>query len=253
MDSTAVALKDVSKIYRSKGLEEVAALRDISFEAPAGSFVTIVGPSGCGKTTLLKIIGGLVRPTEGVAMVGGEVVDQPLRDFGMVFQQPVLLPWRTALGNVLLPIEMLGASKEAATPKAHELLDLVGLDGFAHRRPRELSGGMQMRVALCRALIHDPSVLLMDEPFSGVDELTRETLNDHLLDVWTASHKTMLLVSHNVEEAVYLSDKVVVLSKRPGRVVEVADIALERPRRDEIRYSDGFRNHTHHVRGLLRR
>ena len=250
--AASLSLEDVGKTFQDPRGDHVAAVDRVDLSIESGSFVSIVGPSGCGKTTLLRIVAGLLSPTRGRVVVGGKPVEGPIEDFGMVFQSPVLLPWRTALGNVLLPIEMLGRNRRRYEKTATELFALVGLQGFESKRPRELSGGMQMRVALCRALIHDPSVLLLDEPFSGIDEFTREGLNDHLLTLWETSHKTAVLVTHNIEEAVYLSDRVVVLSPRPARVTGIVDVGLPRPRGERIRYSVELLDEVRKVKDLLR-
>jgi NitT/TauT family transport system ATP-binding protein len=228
----------------------VPALRDFSMDVAPGEFVAVVGPSGCGKSTLLRLVAGLIEPSSGSIAAGSTGDGRPR--FGMVFQNPVLLPWRTALDNVLLPIELLGWSTKGYTERAADLLDTVGLEGFGERRPAELSGGMRQRVSLCRALVHDPSILLMDEPFSSIDEITRESLQDLLLDVWQGSRKTIVFVTHNVTEAVYLSDRVVVLSERPGRIKETVPVLLPRPRDAELRYSADFVDRVRAVQEALR-
>jgi NitT/TauT family transport system ATP-binding protein len=230
----------LSKTFEMKGREPVSAIDVLDFDVNAGEFFSVVGPSGSGKTTLLKLIAGLIPPTSGEVAVEGRVVSGPIADIGIAFQQPILLPWRSTLDNVLLPIEMLGRRRSEYRDKALELLELMGLTGFENRRPRELSGGMQQRVALCRALIHDPAILLMDEPFGAVDEITRESLNDHLLRLWQTSNKTIVFVTHSVAEAVYLSDRVAVLSSRPARMVDIVPVALPRPRRPELRFEPEF-------------
>lgn len=248
----ALTLAGVSRTYRSSDSPAVEALRDIDLEVLRGEFVSIVGPSGCGKTTLLKVMAGLSPATSGEVWLGEKRVTQPLEDFGMMFQTPVLLPWRSALDNVLLPIEMLGRGRSEFRVKAGELLHAVGLSGFENRRPTQLSGGMQQRVALCRALIHDPAILLLDEPFGAVDELTREVLNMHLLTLWSGSKKTVVFVTHNVDEAVLMSDRVVVLSPRPGRVLADVTVPIPRPRSLEMRYDQAFVDTTRHIRSVLR-
>lgn len=247
-----IRLVAVSKAFAPRRREPVQAVEGVDLTVSAGRFVSLVGPSGCGKTTLLKMVAGLTTPSEGQISVGGTLVTGPLRHFGMAFQSPVLLPWRSALANVLLPIEMLRRDPREYTDRAGELLDKVGLGGSERLKLREMSGGMQMRVALCRALIHDPPVLLLDEPFSGVDELTRESLLDHLLTLWGASGKTVLLVTHDVDEAVYLSDRVVVLTRRPARVASIVEVSLPRPRAQEMRYLPEFIELTRSVREALR-
>ena len=252
-DSDAIlSVRGLSKTFHARAKRPIAAIADVSLEVARGEFLGIVGPSGGGKTTLLKTVAGLLPPTSGEVVVGGRVVDGPIDDFGIAFQQPVLLPWRTALDNVLLPIEMLGLTPAKYRDEAHRLLELVGLGGFEDRRPRELSGGMQQRVALCRALIHDPAILLMDEPFGALDEFTREALNDHLLTLWEQSHKTVLFVTHSVAEAVYLCDRVAVLTPRPARLVDVVPIELPRPRQADIRYEPEFASHVRAIQEKLR-
>jgi NitT/TauT family transport system ATP-binding protein len=250
--ATVLAAESLSKSFVARGRDPVEAIADLSFEVSAGEFFSVVGPSGAGKTTLLKIIAGLMSPSAGGAWVQGRPVKEPIEDLGMVFQNPVLLPWRTALDNVLLPIEMLRRDRNEYRDRALELLELVGLNGFEYRRPRELSGGMQQRVALCRALIHDPAILLMDEPFGALDEFTRQSLNDYLLTLWEASRKTVVFVTHSVAEAVYLSDRIAVLTARPARLAGTVKVELPRPRRPEMRYDPAFVAHVRKVQEFLR-
>jgi len=229
--------------------ESVVALKDITFDVPKGQFVSVVGPSGCGKSTLLHLTTGIREPTNGSIRVLGRDVrgaDHKKHDVGMVFQDPVLLKWRSVLKNVMLPIEImlsngaLEGSKSEYQDRAMELLELVGLEGFEDAYPSELSGGMQQRVSICRGLIYDPPVLLMDEPFGALDAFTRETLNTELLDIWSTTNKTILFVTHNLEEAAYLSDRVVVLGSRPGQIKDIVDINLPRPRDEDIRTTDAY-------------
>ena len=194
------------------------ALDDASFEFDEGELVSLLGPSGCGKTTLLRIVGGLIPKSSGSVVIGGREITGPLGDYGFVFQAPSLMPWRTVMDNVLFPMEILKRNDAAARRHALELLDLVGLSGFLSARPHQLSGGMQQRVALCRALIHQPKLLLMDEPFGALDELTRLEMNDLLLRIRRETKASVLFVTHSISEAVYLSDKVIVFSRRPARV-----------------------------------
>lgn len=235
-----LSVEAVGKTFPIRGGPPVEALASVSFQVSEGEFFSLVGPSGAGKTTLLKLISGLEPPTHGEIRLRREPVTGPLSDFGMAFQSPVLLPWRSALDNVLLPIEMLDRDRRDYEETARELLAVVGLGGFERMRPHQLSGGMQQRVALCRALIHDPSILLMDEPFAAVDEMTRETLSDHLLRIWGAAQKTVIFVTHSISEAVYLSDRVAVLAPRPGKIIDIVDIGLPRPRNQEMRYQLDF-------------
>lgn len=220
-----ITVRNVTKRYQTRG-GSVLALKDISFDVDKGEFVSLVGPSGCGKTTLLKIIGGLLPKTSGTVLVNGTEVTGPLSNVGMVFQQPVLLEWRNVIGNILLPIEILGLDLNEYEEKARRILELMDLKGFEDKYPSELSGGMAQRVSIARALIYDPEILLMDEPFGALDALTRISLNYELLRIWEKKRKTILFVTHNVEEAVFLSTKVVVLSKRPSEVLDVIPIHL---------------------------
>jgi NitT/TauT family transport system ATP-binding protein len=224
----------------------VEALAGISLAVEAGQFVSLVGPSGCGKSTLLRILAGLRPATLGTVAVGGTRVMKPVPDVGMVFQQPILLKWRSILDNVLLPAELAGKNATALKPRAHKLLEMAGLGGFADKLPRELSGGMQQRAALCRALLLDPPLLLMDEPFGALDAMTRDEMALELLRIWGESdlgreqRKTVLFVTHSIGEAVFLSDRVVVMSARPGRIAADLKIDLPRPRTVELRASESF-------------
>jgi NitT/TauT family transport system ATP-binding protein len=218
---------------------ELEALGSVTFDVYPEEFVSIVGPSGCGKTTLLKIIAGLAKQSEGEILVDRKSFD-PSREVGFVFQKALLLNWRRVLDNVLLPIEILKLDRKKYLSKAMELLSLVGLEGFERSYPNELSGGMQQRVSLARALIHDPKLILMDEPFGALDAITREKMNLELLRIWAESKKTVLFITHEINEAVFLSDRVVVLSARPSRMIDALDIALPRPRTLDIRTSPRF-------------
>ncbi|TCC05180.1 ABC transporter ATP-binding protein [Kribbella soli] len=213
---------------------QVTALEKIDLHVRGGEFVTLIGRSGCGKSTLLRLIAGLLPPTSGAVQVAGEPVTGPRRDVSFMFQRPALLPWRSVLSNVMLPVEIdKGAgdrSKAAYRDRAHQLLELVGLQGFERRLPHELSGGMQQRVSLCRSLIRDPQVMLMDEPFSALDALTRTELSEELQRIKMELSTTIVFVTHSIEEAVVLADRVVVLTPRPGRMREVVDIDIPRPR-----------------------
>ena len=234
-----IELVDVAKSYASRG-QPIVALQNATFTVRAEEFVSIVGPSGCGKTTALKIIAGLVAPSNGEVQVDGTAVRGPQRKIGIVFQTPVLMRWRTALQNVLVPAEILGLDRHEMRSRALDLLKLVGLEEFGDRFPRELSGGMQQRVAIARALVHDPSILLMDEPFGALDAMTRSQMNVELLRIWSERRKTSLLITHSIGEAVFLSDRVVVMSARPGRVTDIIDVSLPRPRTPEMRVSTEF-------------
>ncbi len=238
----------VSKTFLTKRGRPVEALRDVTFEVQEGEFLTIVGPSGCGKSTFLNLFCGLTSVTEGTISIAGEPVTGPRSDVGIVFQEPVLLPWCTVLDNVLVPARVLGLPLAEYKTKARALLKVVGLAGFEHTYPGELSGGMQQRVAITRALIHDPKVLLMDEPFGALDAMTRESMNVELLHIWQDSRKTILFVTHSIPEAVFLSDRVIVMSPRPGRIADIVTIDLHRPRRLEMAESDAFGVFTRRIR-----
>jgi NitT/TauT family transport system ATP-binding protein len=212
----------------------VLAVDHVSFEATPGEFVSIVGPSGCGKSTLLRLIAGLIPLTDGSISVNGLEVTEPRQDVALMFQRPTLLPWRTALQNALLPPKLGGKVTDETERQAYELLDLVGLTGFEHTYPRHLSGGMQQRVALARLLMVGVDVLLLDEPFAAVDQLTRERLNLELLRVHERMSATALLVTHNITEAILLADRVVVMTARPGRIADLIDVPFPRPREQEI-------------------
>ena len=238
-DRTALlSIKNIKKIFTTRD-GELEALGNVTFGVYPEEFVTIVGPSGCGKTTLLKIIAGLETKSEGELAVDRTSFD-PSKEVGFVFQKPLLLIWRRVLDNVLLPIEILKLDRKKCIQKAKDLLALVGLEGFERSYPNELSGGMQQRVSLARALIHDPKLILMDEPFGALDAITREKMNLELLRIWAESKKTIIFITHDISEAVFLSDRVVVLSARPSRMIEALDIDLPRPRTLDIRTSPKF-------------
>ncbi|MDT4995455.1 MAG: NitT/TauT family transport system ATP-binding protein [Actinoplanes sp.] len=225
-----ISLTGISRTFAG-ATGQVEALRDIYLEVADGEFVAILGRSGCGKSTLLRLIAGLLAPTCGEVKVSGARVTRPRRDMAMMFQRPALLPWRSVIDNVLLPVQIFGWRKSAHRERAQHLLELTGLAGFERRLPHELSGGMQQRVALCRSLIAEPSVLLMDEPFSALDALTREELSGELQRIHMTNGATIVFVTHSIDEAVLLADRVVVLSPRPGQIREVLDIKIPRPRR----------------------
>jgi NitT/TauT family transport system ATP-binding protein len=235
-----ISVSGLSKIYRTREGRDIEALTGAGFEIGEGELVTVVGPSGCGKSTLLKILAGILRRTAGEVRLRGRPVDGPSRDVGVVFQAPVLLPWRTVLQNVMLPVEIQGRDRERYEIRARHYLRLVGLDGFEGKYPNELSGGMQQRVGISRALVHEPALLLMDEPFGALDAMTREAMNLELLRIWQESRKTVLLVTHSIPEAVFLADRVIVMTPRPGRISEIITVDLPRPRRLEIINSERF-------------
>jgi NitT/TauT family transport system ATP-binding protein len=246
-----IRLQGVEKTYRTRRGDLVPALEGITLDIAENEFVTLVGPSGCGKSTLLKLVAGLTPVSGGTVRVRDTVVREPFPDVGIVFQHPVLLPWRTVLDNVLFAAEMLGLARDDHRKRAVELLELSGLAGFETRLPRELSGGMQQRVAICRALLPDPSLLLMDEPFGALDAMTREELGLELLRIWDARRKTILFVTHSIPEAILLADKVVVMTPRPGRVARVMSIDLPRPRTVELEFDAKFKAYSDEVRGLI--
>jgi len=229
----------------------VVALEDFSVSLPRGGFLSVIGPSGCGKSTLLRLLAGLLKPTRGSAMIDGEPITGPRRDVGIVFQQPTLMPWHSIMENVLLPIRTLDQDIVAGREKAAALLKLVGLENFTKHFPHELSGGMQQRVAIARSLVHDPSLLLMDEPFAALDALTRELMMLELQRIWMLTGKTIVFITHSIPEAVFLSDRVLVLSPRPGRVVEDLRITLERPRDFQTMGSTAFGDLGNHLRELI--
>jgi NitT/TauT family transport system ATP-binding protein len=225
-----VQIVNLQKIYKTRDGNEIHALKDVDLAISEREFVSIVGPSGCGKTTLLKILSGVLGRSSGEILVSGRPHDGPSRDIGVVFQSPVLLPWKTVLQNVMVPIQVQSRLTMEFETRARQLIAMVGLRGFEDKYPSELSGGMQQRVGICRALVHNPSFLLMDEPFGALDAMTRETMNEELQRIWQESRKTVLLVTHSIPEAVYLADRVVVMTPRPGRIVDVIRIDLPRPR-----------------------
>jgi len=251
----AVALDDVSMTFGGADAgQAVRALQDINLEIRSGAFVSLIGPSGCGKSTLLRLLGDLLAPTSGTIRVNGRSPrDARLaREYGIVFQQPVLYEWRTVTQNVQLPLEVMRVAANERRQRAASLLELVGLTEFANRYPWELSGGMQQRVSIARALSFRPAVLLMDEPFGALDEMTRERLNRELLSIWSETNTTVVFVTHSVAEAVFLSDRIVVMSPRPGRVDKVIDVDLARPRGDETREAPHFFELVAEVRHHLR-
>ena len=226
-----IDIEDVSQVFRTSGRQDHLALSGISLAIEDGAFVSILGPSGCGKSTLLYIVGGFVSPTAGVAKVRGKAVTGPGPDRGPVFQEFALFPWKSVLGNVMYGPRQQGVKSAEAEAQSRALIEMVGLKGFEHFYPKELSGGMKQRVALARTLAYHPAVLLMDEPFGALDAHTRRRLQNDLLGIWERDRKTVLFVTHSVDEAVFLSDKVVVMTRSPGRIKMVIDIDLPRPRR----------------------
>jgi NitT/TauT family transport system ATP-binding protein len=249
--SAHVAVSGLAKDYESKA-GTVAALDGVAFHAARGELVSIIGPSGCGKSTLLKIILGVVAQSDGRILIDGRLLSEQEAKIGMVFQTPALPPWRTVMRNVLLPIEALGQRKDAYIERARELIAMVGLDGFEDRYPGELSGGMQQRVAICRALIHEPELLLMDEPFGALDAITREVMQKQLFRIWQQTGKTILFVTHSIDEAVLLSNRVLVMSGRPGRIIDEVVVPFGDDRLDrDMRTDSVFQDIAHRLRERL--
>jgi NitT/TauT family transport system ATP-binding protein len=245
-----IRLRGVGKRYDTKN-GAVEACSDVTLDIRRSEFVAIVGPSGCGKTTLLKMVAGLVPYTSGTISVGGKQVDRPLTDVGVVFQESILLDWRDVLSNVMLQIEIRGVDRQTYEPRARDLLKATGLEGFENKKPYELSGGMRQRVSICRALVHDPPLLLMDEPFGALDALTREQISMDIQRVWMEKRKTALHITHSIPEAVLLADRVVVMSPRPGRIVEIIDVDLPRPRRLD-RLPQRFNDYAGRIREIFK-
>jgi NitT/TauT family transport system ATP-binding protein len=248
--SEVIAVRHLGLTY-GRGASGVVALRDIDFRMSDGAFVVVVGPSGCGKSTLLKILAGLLPPTEGQVELKGRPIAGPRRDIGVVFQSPVLFPWRTVVGNAMLPADVQRLDRKTMQRRALELLQLVGLGGFEHRYPRELSGGMQQRVGIVRALLHDPAILLMDEPFGALDAMTRESMNVELQRIWMQRRITVLFITHSTAEAVFLADRVIVLTSRPGKISDQFDVDLPRPRTLDVMNTEAFGRHVRRVRAAL--
>ena len=245
-----IEIIDVEKRYETRGASRVA-LRPTSLDIAAGDFVSIVGPSGCGKTTLMKIVAGLLPASAGEVRIDGVPVHEPPDGIGIVFQTPTLLKWRTVLDNILLPADAGRRPRKQYEPIARDLIRLVGLEGFADHYPRELSGGMQQRVAISRALLLEPKLLLMDEPFGALDAMTREEMNLELQRIWLEQPKTVLFITHSIDEAVFLSDRVVVMTLRPGGVRDVLDVELDRPRALHVRAHPRFVEYVGRIRDLI--
>jgi NitT/TauT family transport system ATP-binding protein len=241
----------LSKEYVTQEGDTVHALQTVTTALDDGEFVSVVGPSGCGKTTLMKILGGIIGPTSGELRYNGHIIHGPQEGMGVVFQSPVLLPWLNVLGNVMLPVKVLGLERGRFEEQARSLLELVGLGGFEGKYPPELSGGMQQRVAIVRGLVHDPGVLLMDEPFGALDALTRERMNLELQRIWLASRKTVFFVTHSIPEAVLLSDRILVMSPRPGKIVREFRIPFARPRDFDLASTAEYGQFTQEIRHLL--
>ena len=243
-----INIDGVTKTYRSAN-GPIESLRPLTFDIGDGEFMAIVGPSGCGKSTLLKLVAGLLNVSGGQIRVEGKPVDGPPDNVGIVFQSPVLLAWRSVLDNILLQIEMRHLNRAQYLPKAHALLEMTGLKDFARKYPWELSGGMQQRASICRALVHDPAVLLMDEPFGALDAMTREKMNLELQRIWYETKKTVMLITHSIPEAVFLADRVLVMTERPGSIAAVYDVDLPRPRTLAMMADAAFVKLTQTIRG----
>ena len=246
-----VEVDGVSKIYRTGRAEMVEAVNSVSFTVQRGQFVAILGPSGCGKSTLLMMVGGLEPLTAGRIAINRTQMTGPRTDIGIMFQDSTLLPWKSAIENVLFPIRVLKRPVDQYWDAAHALLDRVGLNGFAHKKPHELSGGMRQRVAICRALVYDPELLLMDEPFSALDAITRDEMNELLLDLWQQYTRTALFVTHSIREVVFLADRILVMTRRPSTIVEDLAVPFARPRSLDIGETRQFNGLCRHLRGLI--
>jgi NitT/TauT family transport system ATP-binding protein len=250
MSVPEIQIKNVGMVYPVNNGEEIVALNDISMDIHKGEFISLLGPSGCGKTTLLRIMADLLQPTSGSVSIRGQSPREIRlqQKYGIVFQSPVLYDWRTVRRNICMPMEIMGVPKKERTARIDRMLELVGLKDFGYKYPSELSGGMQQRVGIARALALDPEFLLMDEPFSALDEFTREKLNEDLLNIWSKTQKTVIFVTHNIPESVFLSDRVVVLSPHPGRLSAIVDIDLPRPRESAIRETPEFYEYVTQIR-----
>ena len=249
-----VSLQKVDKIFGEGSPNETIALKDISLDIQPGEFVSIIGPSGCGKSTLMRLVGDLISPTTGTVRVNNKTAEQARldQDYGVVFQAPVLYEWRSVMKNVQLPLELRGLSRAERDRRAREMLALVELAGFERHYPWQLSGGMQQRAAIARALSTKPALLLMDEPFGALDEMTRERMNMELHKIWLQTETTIIFITHSIAEAVFLSSRVVVMSARPGRIREVVEVDLPRPRSEDTREETRFFELVNAVRELLR-
>jgi len=246
-----IEIAGLSKRFASRSGEIVTALSDVSLNIDDNEFISVVGPSGCGKTTLLRILAGLETASAGTVRCGGDLVTAPRADAGVVFQQAVLLPWNTVLDNILLPAQLKGDASVATLARAERLLEFMGLKDFARKYPFELSGGMQQRVSICRALMRDPKVLLMDEPFGALDAMTRESMNMELMRVWSEERKTVVFITHSIPEAVLLGDRVVVMSPRPGHISEIVTVDIPRPRSLKTMGTPRFGELCDHIRTIF--
>jgi len=250
-EPTKLHIHNVSKTYRSDG-QEVLAIDEIDLKIKNKEFATILGPSGCGKSTLLRIVAGLIKPTKGIVRLDGNVISRPGQDRGMVFQSYTLFPWLTVTENIRFGLEISGMAKAKQEQIAQEFVEKVGLKGFEKTYPRGLSGGMKQRVAIARALANNPAILLLDEPFGALDAQTRALMQELLTQIWEELHKTILFVTHDVEEAIFLSDRVFIMTARPGKIKAEIDISLERPRNYEIKATESFLNLKKQALALIR-
>lgn len=245
----SICFEQVQQVFRASDASEVVALEDVDFSIGRHEFIAVIGPSGCGKSTLLRILAGLIKPTAGQVKIYGKPVDGPREEIGIVFQKPTLLPWLSIRDNLTFPMRhKYGRVTPQEQVRADELLHLVGLTEFANKRPDELSGGMQQRAAIARALLHDPEILLMDEPFSALDALTRDEMSLELLNIWTQRPKTVLFITHSIPEALLLADRILVMSARPGRVREIINVDLPRPRSLDTLTEPHFHELANHIR-----
>lgn len=250
MNTPEIQIKDVSMVYTNNIGEEIVALNNVSLDIHKGEFISLLGPSGCGKSTLIRLIADLLQPTSGNVSIGGKSPREIRLEqkYGIVFQSPVLYDWRTVRRNICLPMEIMGVPKKERTSRIDKMLNLVELKEFGYKYPFQLSGGMQQRVGIARALALEPEILLMDEPFSALDEFTREKLNEDLLNIWGKTKNTVIFVTHNIPESVFLSDRVVVLSPHPGRLSAIVDIDLPRPRENSLRETPEFYEYVAKIR-----
>ncbi|MDB5607468.1 MAG: transporter related [Bradyrhizobium sp.] len=246
-----IRIAGVAKRFATRSGETVTALSNVNLDIRENEFISVVGPSGCGKTTLLRILAGLEQASSGTVHSGGELVTEPRPDAGVVFQQPLLLPWNTVLTNVMLSAHLKNDKSAATVKRAEHLLAFMGLKDFSQKYPFELSGGMQQRVSICRALMREPNVLLMDEPFGALDAMTREAMNMELMRVWSEERKTVIFITHSIPEAVLLGDRVVVMSPRPGRISEIVDVNIDRPRNLQTMGSARFGELCDHIRSIF--
>jgi NitT/TauT family transport system ATP-binding protein len=246
-----ILMAGVPNRFATRSGETVTALSNVNLDIRENEFISVVGPSGCGKTTLLRILAGLEQASSGTVHSGGELVTEPRPDAGVVFQQPLLLPWNTVLTNVMLSAHLKNDKSAATVKRAEHLLAFMGLKDFSQKYPFELSGGMQQRVSICRALMREPNVLLMDEPFGALDAMTREAMNMELMRVWSEERKTVIFITHSIPEAVLLGDRVVVMSPRPGRISEIVDVNIDRPRNLQTMGSARFGELCDHIRSIF--